>query len=138
VKELVDRLLSRWKAAGVAWNLGATEAAITAFERQHGVHLPNDLRTFLGLVNGIPFSELDGLARLRPVEEFFPLPDAPGYYCFADYNIEGSLWAVHLSNDPAPDNPVRVVWYGGDGREEARSFTAFLSRYLAEGPDAMC
>ena len=136
MEELVARLLARWKAAGVAPNPGATEAAMAAFERKHGVRIPDDLRAFLALVNGIAFSELDGLARLRPVEEFFPIVDAPGYYCFGDYNIEGSLWGVRLHGDPGAGNPVRVVYYRADGWEAATSFTDFLSRYLDDGPDS--
>jgi hypothetical protein len=105
VGEILARLLERWRAAGVTPNPGAAEAELSAFESGNRVRLPEDLRQFLRVANGIPFSQLDGLARLRPVADFFrivdrvPAPvvratdlaDPVRYYCFGDYNIEGSL-----------------------------------------------
>ena len=100
--ELIVRLLARWREVGVAPNLGATEDELLAFQDTNHIQLPDDLRQVLQAVNGIPFSELDGLARLRPVAEFFRIvdriPEASSksneperYYCFGDYNIEGSF-----------------------------------------------
>jgi hypothetical protein len=153
VEELVARLLKRWRAAGVKPELGATASDLAAFESCHRVRLPSDLRLFLSVANGIGFYELDGLARLRPVGEYVrildrvpePLvrsgdsPNSEPYFCFGDYNIEGSLWGIRLSNDPAAITPVRVFWpYSGGGQQVAGSFREFLARYLAEGPESMC
>lgn len=125
---------------------------MSAFETGNRVRLPSDLRQFLRGANGIPFSELDGLARLRPVAEYFRIvdriPAAPsktadsgdphGYYCFGDYNIEGSFWGIRLSDDPAAIAPVRVFWHDGGGYEVASSFREFVARYLSEEPDCIC
>jgi len=150
--EPVARLLTRWRAGGVKPNPPSTEAALSAFESANRVRLPDDLRALLRAADGIPFSELDGLSRLRPLAEFFQVVDrfpaarghAAGpadperYYCFGDYNIEGSFWAVRLSDDPAAAAPVRVVRDDGGGYEVAESVGEFLTRYVSEGPDGMC
>jgi hypothetical protein len=136
---------------GVVPNPGATEDELSAFETANHVQLPDDLRQFLQAVNGIPFSELDGLARLRPVAEYFrivdripaasnaaELNDPQQYYCFGDYNIEGTYWGVRLGDQRAAIVPVRTFWHDGGGYEVATSFREFLARYLSEEPDCMC
>ena len=151
MEELVARLLERWRAAGVMPNPGATEDEVLGFEAANHVRLPDDMRQFLQVVNGIAFSELDGLARLRPVAEYFRIvdripaaskaadfDDPQRYYCFGDYNIEGSFWGVRLSDDPAAIAPVRVFYHDGGGYQVASSFREFLVRYLSEEPDCMC
>lgn len=150
--DLIARLLERWRAAGVTPNPGASEAEVSEFEVRNRVRLPDDLRQFLTAVNGIPFSELDGLARLRPVTEYFRIvdrvptvlpraaddDDPQQYYCFGDYNIEGSYWGVRLSDDPVSPAPVRVFWHDGGGYVVAPSFRDFLASYLSQEPDGMC
>lgn len=149
--ELIAQLMERWRVEGVAPNPGASEAELSVFETVERVRLPNDLRRFLQAANGIPFSELDGLARLRPIVEYFrivdriPAPSTSGvdpddlrrWYCFGDYNIEASFWGVRLCDDPAAIASVRVFWSDGDGYEIASSFRAFLAEYLSKGPDSM-
>lgn len=151
MEDVIARLMARWRAAGVKPNPPATEAALSAFESANRVRLPDDLRALLRAANGIPFSELDGLARLRPLAEFFRvvdrLPAARGhadgpadperYYCFGDYNIEASFWAVPLSDDPVAAAPVQVFWHDGGGYEVAASVREFLTKYVSEEPDGM-
>ena len=150
--ELCAKLLERWRVLGVTPNLGATEADISVFESANQVRLPEDLRVFLRIVNGIPFSGLDGLTRLRPLAEYFRIvdrfpavhghvagpADSERYYCFGDYNIEGSFWGICLGDNSSNPAPVRVFWHDGGGYEVAASFREFLSRYLSEEPDGMC
>ncbi len=92
------------------------------------------------------------MARQRQVADYFCIvdripaamsqtaePDEPQlYYCFGDYNIEGSFWSVRLSNDPVAAAPVRVFCHDGGGYVVAPSFREFLVRYVSEGPEAMC
>ncbi len=151
VDDLISRLLERWRVAGVTPRKGAAEAELSAFEAGNRIRLPDDLRQFLRAVNGIPFSELDGLARLRPVADYCRIvdripavlsqaaasDDPRRYYCFGDYNIEGSFWGIRLSDDPALPAPVRVFWHDGCGYQVAASFREFLARYLSEEPDGM-
>ncbi len=87
----------------------------------------------------------------RPVAEYFRIvdripaaltqaadsDDPQRYYCFGDYNIEGSFWGVRLNDDPAAPTLIQVFWHDGGGYEVASSFRGFLARYLWEGPDCI-
>jgi SMI1 / KNR4 family (SUKH-1) len=56
---IYERVIASWVADGVQPNLGASEAAISAFEERHSVVLPDGFRNLIGMANGMPDYETD-------------------------------------------------------------------------------
>ncbi len=150
--DLISSLLRRWTVDSIKWQPGVTSEQLLAFERRNRVALPDDLRAYLRRANGIGRDELDGLARLWPLDEYVRVIDFIGterasvqglsdpetFFCFGDYNVEGSIWAVRLTPSVAEGGEVRVFWtYANEGTVVAPSFEVFLRRYVLEGPDGM-
>ena len=50
---VIDRVVMKWRADGIGPNSGATAAAIDRLEQQVGTRLPNDIRSFFALADGI-------------------------------------------------------------------------------------
>ncbi len=125
-------------------------AEVVAFERRYSVRLPEDLRSFLELVDGSDQMDDEGfrfwpLAEIRLVEEelgaFDPDdPDRfsyPGCFVFADYLIWCWAYAIQLIGDP--EDVGRVFVLSGDDKRlppVASSFTEFSERYLRQ-PEAL-
>lgn len=63
-RETLDGWLERWRARGVpytsAWRPGLDDAAIAAIEREHGVSLPPELRTWWQWRDGTDLIEAGG------------------------------------------------------------------------------
>src|SRR5690348_12658675 len=68
--QLRDRLATR-EYCGI--NPGASEDDLRAFEKKFSVSLPDDMRRYLTLFNGMPENKMDGLTRFWPVEDIFPI-----------------------------------------------------------------
>jgi len=146
LEELVGRLLDRWRARGVTFNIGASPSDIAEFEGLHDVKLPADLRLFLLTANGMPFNEMDELTHINSLQHYRQIlslvpthsnvPDAAAYFCFGDYNIEGSFYGIRLDRLNSATS-IRVFWQDGDGWQCADSFEDFVRRYVEEGPHSM-
>ena len=147
MEELVGRLLDRWRVAGVSFNPGAHLSEVGEFERLHHVKLPLDLRVFVLMVDGMPYNEMDELTHISSLREYrriisrvprhSEVPDADDYFCFGDYNIEGSFYGIRLIDQTDYPAPVRLFWQDGNGWQCADSFRDFVFRYLQEGPHSM-
>ena len=136
------RLADHWRTHGAAPGTGTSEAAITDFEKQHGVRLPSDLRAYFATLNGLAngrddmTNETIGFWRLADVvsiDEEAPhasVPDARQCFAIADYLICSHLYAVALSADPAAAARVLFVWREGFA-VLASSFEEFITRYIA-------
>jgi len=49
----IERVVTRWRTDGIGPNPGATPATIARLEHQVGTRLPDDVRSFFALVDGI-------------------------------------------------------------------------------------
>ena len=140
----------RCAASGVALNSGVSESAILEFEEKYNVQLPPELRAYFMRVNGMPQYEIDGLARLWPLEEVSPVskyfihqevsvfvPEADSHFIIGDYNVEGSYWATQLTN-PASDRPIVVIYDVSNSCEQVTpDFQTFIERYVTEEPESL-
>jgi hypothetical protein len=138
---LPQRVKDYWLAHGVKVRPGASAEELEQFERSSGVRLPGEIRAFLQTANGFEAGEWDEV-----MIEWYPISrwermtdtsfssgtfeDASSYYLFADYCLQGLLYAVRLSADPNEPNTV-IGWAGEPcGWRIASSFSELLEAYL--------
>jgi cell wall assembly regulator SMI1 len=139
-----DRLRSEWKRQGLTIRPGAPAKLLVEFERRHAVRLPQDLRDYLGTIDGIePGEYAAGVVRFWPLAEIKPAGEFASYpwfgsfgplFAFGDYAVDACVWAVELHPGPAGAN--RIVTVGCRAGEEntiiARSVTEFFELYLKD------
>lgn len=96
---VVSRLLGYWGKTEVKSRPGLSTSKINAWESEHGVRLPSDLRSIYLATNGMEHGTTDAhLLHLWPLEEldtldglqFLPpdLSDWNNWYVFADTYID--------------------------------------------------
>jgi cell wall assembly regulator SMI1 len=144
MEPLWDRLRSEWKRQGLTIRTGAHATRFAEFERRHAVRLPQDLREYLGSVDGLePFEYAAGVVRFWPLEEIKSASEFASYpwfgrfgplFAFGDYAVDACVWAIELH--PAPSGANRIITVGcKDGEENeiiARSVTEFFELYLKD------
>jgi hypothetical protein len=144
----VDQLLAHWEAHDARIRPGVPMDRIEAFEVEHGVQLPDDLRVYFSRCDGIEggtsatghvrelmdFWPLAQLERLGPPSLLLPgdLGAADAYFAFADYSIHAAVFAIRLTADARAKNPVILE----DLVCLADSFTDFIHVYL-ERPEEL-
>ena len=141
IHELLPLLAEHWRCHGAEPGAGASESEIAAFEADHGIRLPVELRAYFAAFNGLAHGRDDmdndtvgfwRLADITPVVEEAPhcgVPNAAEYFVFADYLIGSHFYAVHLQAGSNTRSPVLFVWREGF-RPLASSFVEFLERYM--------
>ncbi|MCB9886837.1 MAG: SMI1/KNR4 family protein [Planctomycetes bacterium] len=143
-----DDILKQWRRDHVIAAPGASDEEVLAFERVHGVRLPDDFRHYLQLANGTS-GQMDGdMFCFRSLHEVKPVfeelghhqPDSQlfeGCFVFADYSISAWLYAIQLIGDDAEVGRVFLVPVNGTrGTPLARTFTEFGRLYL-EAPQRL-
>lgn len=133
----------RWASAAQP---GATEKALSEFERRYSVQLPEDFRDYLRRANGTG-DDMDDLGfqfwsldRIKPVEveidQHKPDRDLyPGCFVFADYLLWCWAYAIQFAGDPAEIGRIFIVRVDGTRPPPiAASFTGFAEAYLADSP----
>jgi len=140
---IAEGLRSNWLSRGIKINPGVSKATLQLFESKYEVMLPDDLREYFLLVNGMDINMTDeDLIRFWPLEEVKPisedaseysdqayLPDPGSIFMFADYCIWSNTYAIRLSSGEKR-NEVYII----GGRSPiflAGSFTEFVTLYLA-------
>ena len=140
---IVESLRSNWLSRGIKINPGVSKATLQLFESKYKVMLPDDLREYFLLVNGMDANSTDeDLIRFWPLEEVKSisegasaysdqsyLPDPGSIFLFADYCIWTHLYAIRLSSCEGR-NEVYVIG-GKSPIFLAGSFTEFATLYLA-------
>jgi hypothetical protein len=136
----IERVVLRWRTNGIGPNAGATPATIARFEQQVGTKLPDDVRSFFALADGIEggFTDeyfLSFWSIERIISETADL-QRTGYQIdprdtpIADFLINS--WFVFLRRL----GEGRVgVWVEGT-RLEFPSLTSFFERY-EEDPESL-
>jgi hypothetical protein len=139
-----DRLLAFWESLGLPARPGVSADEIAQFEARYGVVLPQDLRQYYSVVDGVdgesmvrghPF-RFWPLREVKPVSE--DMPEEPlhhsefkDYFLFADYSLWACAYAVKLTK--SRDNRTFVVMIGGDVPVHlAGSFEEFVQIYLGD------
>jgi hypothetical protein len=134
---LIDRLLARWREAGVQVPAGASERDILAFEERFGVRLPESFRTYLRAADGMADGDWhpDDLIHfwtLAEISRHLAEPTASEIYPFvpfADYSLDCWVWVFPL--DPGGRVPDTVCTYGPTLQNCAHDFEGFVEAYLA-------
>jgi len=140
-RPLLDRLQTRWAAAGIKPRPGVSPEAIVWFEDRYQVVLQPAVRAYFEAVDGTG-DEVDGhYFRFWPFAEFAPVAEDrswgpgeaarfEGWFLFADHMIDAPDFAVRLSSEAAGVGPVACL-YDAELLDVAPSFEAFLASYLA-------
>jgi|SRR5262245_10879035 len=140
---IAESLRSNWLSSGIKINPGVSKATLQLFESKYEVMLPDDLREYFLLVNGIDINMTDeDLIRFWSLEEVKSisegaseysdqgyLPDPSSIFMFADYCIWSHTYAIRLSSCEER-NDVYVIG-GKSPIILAGSFTEFVTLYLA-------
>jgi hypothetical protein len=138
-----------WYRTGPKLRPGASERELCRFESKYGVRLPEDMRSYFGLVDGMEYASSEGegifsfweLSRVRPFTEEFAIPQnehylkiphAESHFCFADSMIAAEVYGIFLSADPTAKNVI----VGHKGVPRAGSFSEFAMKYM-ESPDEL-
>ena len=128
---MIEQLLAQWQRCGVRLNAGASEGDLQWLERYVGAALPEDVRRFYSLADGMPDTEVDehlvsfwSIAKIRQ-------------------EVSGHAWPGHQT--PIADVLINSwficleVLQGGRvsiGLEvqalEFASFTSFFERYVSD------
>jgi len=144
------KLVNYWRELGLPIPAGCPGAALEAFEKHAGVVLPDDLRNYFRLVNGMkdawpgdqdpkgfsfwPLSKVrwvpEELAEMSPQTSAFP--GAEDFYVFADYMGWSWAYAIRLSQSLEKN---LVILIGKEVPElVAESFSAFVDLYVIDSP----
>ncbi len=144
------KLVKYWKGLGLPIPTGCPDAALQAFEKHAGAVLPDDMRKYFRLLNGMkdtwpgdqdpngfsfwPLSKVrwvpEELAEMSPQTAAFP--GAEDFYVFADYMGWSWAYAIRLSRSPGAN---LVILIGKEVPEfVAGSFSAFVDLYLSDAP----
>lgn len=139
-EKLLSDLRDVWRQEGIEPAGPASSEEIAAFEAQHVVRLPDDLRAYFATLNGfkdgqsgpmddqrmVVFWRLDELERRS-------YPGGPDdVFYFADFLVSSHSFGIVLTPE-ATSNPVFIDW-GTVILQCAPSFTDFVEGYLKNDP----
>jgi hypothetical protein len=125
VRRLAERMRRNWVDQGIPVNPGLSVSDIETFESRHEIHLPEDFKIYLGVVNGMARVTMD-----KDMFMFIPLQDLSvwdGKFTFADWCIESAIFFMAVDTAGAPFSPIL--------RNEIRvadSFGGFVKIYLSD------
>jgi hypothetical protein len=137
------RAKSYWSRHGVKLRSGVAEQDIVAFEKKFGVRLPQDVREFFAVVdgmddsaslvsddNGITFLPLGNVTPLTAKWTQCSFKDAGAFFIFADYSLSAHVYAIRLSVEANTSTSVIVV-YDQNPIKVADSYAEFMHEYLS-------
>lgn len=137
-----DRLRAEWERTGIALAPSVDHPRLDSFEREHGVKLSSDLRSYLVTVGGMAEGEMDdaclsihgfeSMFRASDMMKFFPPPQKAAVV--ADFLIDSHLYVTPL-DALGTSHPIFLASHevgGWIGWQIAESFDDFLAAYLAD------
>jgi hypothetical protein len=134
---MYERLRDAWLKEGSRVNAGSPLEAIENLERNHGVKLPTEFRTYLaqvgGMVEGVTDEQLIAFLSIDEVEqELKAKHDDPTVIeiTFAEFSIYAHYYFLRATN---VGDELGV--YAADGTNEkklASSFREFIEAYLTD------
>ena len=138
---LAERIELYWLKQNLRLRQGVLIEQIMDFEAKYGVRLPDDMREYFSVVNGMDQSEhwmaddnfisFWALDEVKPLAEEMPecvCESADSYFVFADYSIFAYAYAIRLSAAGNESHPVIVTY--DRPVVIANSFTDFMEQYL--------
>ena len=140
-----EDLRAYWKAQGVDSANPASLAEIQAFEQRFAVVLPEDLRDYFRILNGMEIghdgsmdNEMISFWRLADVErDRAERPLNPtNLFAFGDWSIDCCTYAIALGADREANTPVFLLCDEKPLRV-AESFSDFVAAYLRNDPRAL-
>ena len=153
--QFIDRLTELWDRVGVARNTGASPEAIAAFELEHRIKMPDDVRLFYSHFNGTcdtdtafmafwPLDEIDTVPNKLSGYGGIPdygritdrLPNADNYFVFADHSIWVHVYAIQLRGEGSNAAPILWIADGITFDIIASSFSEYWMMYL-DDPDSV-
>ena len=148
VQRLSDYLVSQ----EIPSNHGVSENRITAFEHQHKIRMPADLRHYFMTINGTAGAYAYGIIRFWSLDEFKSVAEEVGSakarsnlvkaayhelfkgvescFVFADYLHESQFYAIHLSLCESSEANQIIILDGSAPLEVADNFSDFIDTYI--------
>lgn len=131
-----DQLSARWKQLGLGCRVGLSDQLIAAWETSARVLMPDELREYFRVVDGMDRGAMDPRSYLRfwQLAELEPARGLPSTWLFADYSISALDYGINLERS---ERYGEVVALGGVRPHTiASSFGGFVKLYL-DGSDAL-
>ena len=135
---VLEDLRRRWDDQHISNQDHASPQDVAAFEAKHGVVFPRAVADYFLQLNGTKHGRLGmedeyqisfwHLSQVEPVEDEMGESAGGGLFFFADWMIDGTLWAVRLSKDASQSAPV-TFWFGPSW-QIAPAFEDFFAGYL--------
>jgi hypothetical protein len=136
-----ERLKAHWISSGAKVGSPARPEAIEAFEARYEVQLPDDLREYFLVVNGLEEDEWDDqMTEWYPLEKWRRLTetgwslkgfqDPASYFFFADYSLDALGYVIRLSANRS--DPNLIMRLGGVPDLIAESFSQLIEAYLVD------
>jgi hypothetical protein len=134
----VSAVIAYWDAHDVGYLPGVSSDELLAFERKHGVEVPNDMRCFYRTTNGTHVQWDTGQDHesydFYPLDEIAPDSDFPWAMTFANYRELSWSYAIDLSG--AGGVGLNAVYFIGATEGYplivAHSFAEFLDLYVTK------
>jgi hypothetical protein len=144
---LVQIIIDRWRDENIPISPGVDDTTFTDFESRFQVRLPDDMREFYSVVNGMGEHYDDqSFSRFWPFEQITPVKEYCGHvlqqnpevvqdYLFFDHSIDLFMYAIRLTDEDTSTPILRIYPQdAGEIRAAYESFTELIRDY-AKNPD---
>jgi hypothetical protein len=152
MNDTLESIKSRWASFGISIPPGLDDGQLRAFESRHRVQLPEAMRSFYRLMDGMPAGCMDEAAiAIWPLSQVASVPekltsfrgipdygciedtllDASSWFAFADHSVWLQVYAIQLSATEARESPIISIC-GTEWQTAASSFKEWLRRYASD------
>ncbi|HEU4553655.1 MAG TPA: SMI1/KNR4 family protein [Chitinophaga sp.] len=134
ITDIISKIAHNKAALGIMLYGSASTYDISSFEREMGITLPDDIKTFYNFCNG--FESNEDLFRIIPLAEITEERNSnylvrPGDFHIAEYMVYCDMWSITIAaNDP---NKYSIYNKTDSVVTLTNSFSEFLDKFLAGG-----